>query len=63
MSKMNNYEKYAGMTVNERLYESGLLKEFDQARKAKDRDKMIQLLILTELTSKQAKETVDSILE
>ena len=63
MVEVNNYEKYAGMTVNERLQAFDLLEEFDQAREAKDGKKMIQLLILTELTPKQAKETVDSILE
>jgi hypothetical protein len=35
---------YSGMTVNERLVISGLLKEFDKARKKKDSKELISLL-------------------
>jgi hypothetical protein len=35
---------YAGMTVNERLVVSGLIDQFDKARKSKDRNKIIEIL-------------------
>ena len=50
--------KYAGMTVNERLYVSGLLDEFDKAVQLKDVDVIISILKIVELTD----ENIDSIL-
>ena len=50
--------KYAGMTVNERLYVSGLLDEFDKAMQIKDVDVIISILKNVELTD----ENIDSIL-
>lgn len=35
---------YKGMTVNERLYESGLLNEFDEANKNGNIERMTQIL-------------------
>ena len=45
---MNN--KYPGMTVNERLYVSGLMNKFDKAVKEKDVDEVISILKDVELT-------------
>jgi hypothetical protein len=42
--------KYAGMTVNERLYVSGLMNSFDEAVKQKDVTKVISILKDVELT-------------
>jgi molecular chaperone GrpE (heat shock protein) len=42
--------KYAGMTVNECLYVSGLLDEFEKAVAEKDADKAIRILKEVELT-------------
>ena len=42
--------KYAGMTVNERLFISGLMKDFDKAVKKKDVDKISSILKEVELT-------------
>jgi hypothetical protein len=51
--------KYSGMTVNERLYVSGLLDEFDKAVEEKDVDKVISILEKVELTDL----SIDPILE
>lgn len=37
-------ENYPGMTVNERLVASGLLTEFDEARKRKDKNAVVKIL-------------------
>jgi len=52
---------YAGMTVNERLYAAGLIKAWDAAVIMRDRVKMLEILMATELT-KQAAFTVDTTL-
>lgn len=41
--------KYAGMTVNERLYLSGLLKEYDKAISERNIDKVKAILEKVEL--------------
>jgi hypothetical protein len=48
------------MTVNERLFEAGLMEAFDAAALAKDRAEMVRLL--TELDVKDAAQSADSIL-
>lgn len=35
---------YSGMTINERLSLSGQMKEFDSAKRNKDREKLIAIL-------------------
>jgi len=50
--------KYAAMTVNERLVESGLLDRFDDAANRRDRSAMIELLAQVEVSS----DTADAIL-
>lgn len=47
--------KYAGMTVNERLYQSGLLDEFDRAVSEKNTDAAISILKEVELTDENIK--------
>ena len=42
--------KYAGMTVNERLYVSGLIDEFDKAVGEKNIHESIRILKKVELT-------------
>jgi len=51
--------KYKGMTVNERLWTSGLMAKFEKAIKEKDVTKARRLLEKVELT----KENIDPILE
>lgn len=41
--------KYAGMTVNERIYVSGLMDEFDKAVSEKKTDEVIRILKTVEL--------------
>lgn len=61
MELAHNFEsmdnKYKGMTVNERLYISGLMTNFEQAIKEKDVSKARRLLEKVELT----KENIDPI--
>ena len=45
--------KYAGMTVNERLYVSGLMGEFDEAVKQRNSEKVRAILEKVELNGKQ----------
>ena len=54
--------KYAGMTVNERLFAAGLLDEFDDATAAGNRAKMIEILSRVAMTPVQCTETTDAIL-
>jgi len=42
--------KYDGMTVNERLFVSGLINEFDIAVKKRDYNKIISILKIVDLT-------------
>jgi hypothetical protein len=53
---------YSGMTVNERLVISGQLEAWDVAVAAGDRAKMIEILMATDLTEKQAIFTADTTL-
>jgi hypothetical protein len=53
--------EYVGMTVNERLVLSGMNFCFDEAAKARDRNKMIQILVALELAPAGAAEMVDTI--
>jgi hypothetical protein len=41
--------KYTGMTVNERLYVSGLIDEFDKAVSEKNTTEVIRILHMVEL--------------
>lgn len=43
--------KYSGMTVNERIYVSGLMGEFDEAVENKNTEKVRAILEQVELTS------------
>ena len=53
---------YAGMTVNERLVVSGKIVIWDAAVARRDRAGMIEVLMSTELSEKQAAETTDAVL-
>ncbi|UTA48059.1 hypothetical protein L1F30_00625 [Simiduia sp. 21SJ11W-1] len=53
--------KYAGMTVNERLYVSGLMGEFDEAVENKDTEKVRSILEKVELTEESIKPILDKL--
>ena len=53
---------YTGMTVNERLVVSGQIEAWDAACSCRDRARMIEILIATELSADQAAATVDAAL-
>lgn len=52
-------KKYSGMTVNERLYVSGLINQFDKAVRERDVDRIRSILGDVELTE----ESIRPILE
>lgn len=51
---------YSGMTVNERLFVAGLLEEYEQAARRRDRGAMIEVLARVGVQPPEA--TVDPIL-
>lgn len=57
----SNHARFAGMTVNERLFVAGILDQFDDAARRRDRQAMLAYLIRV-LPDKAATETTDAIL-
>jgi hypothetical protein len=57
---MSAGSRYAGMTLNERLFVAGLLDAFDAAARARDRAEMIR--ILTDVDVEDAAWSADTIL-
>lgn len=55
-------ERFAGMTVNERLYAAGLMDDFDVAARGRDRMEMISILVRVDLSEAGAAESADTIL-
>lgn len=54
-------DKYGGMTVNERLYVSGLMDKFDNAVQKKDSKKAREILQKVELDEKNIKVILESL--
>ena len=54
--------KYGAMTVNERLFVAGLIEQFDSAAEARDRERLIEILKLVELTQEEADSMVTGLL-
>jgi hypothetical protein len=55
-------ERFGGMTVNERLFVAGILDQFDDAARRRDRQAMLAYLRRVAMTDSQAIETTDTIL-
>jgi hypothetical protein len=53
-------EKYGGMTVNERLFVSELLDEFEKAVVSKKIERIVQILKQVELTDENIKPILDN---
>ena len=58
---MSEQGRYAGMTVNERLFVAGLLEKFDEAVRLRDRAGIVRLL--TEVEVEDADSSADAILQ
>ena len=54
-------KKYIGMTVNDRLYASGLIDEFDKAVAKKDTKKVRSILKDVELVEESIKPILDKL--
>ena len=54
---------FSGMTLNERLFEAKLLKEFDSAVEQKDKERLINILTKVDISGDEAEKTVTTILE
>ncbi len=52
--------KYAGMTVNERLYASGLMDKWDKAVSEKNTVEVVRILKEVELTDENIRPILDS---
>jgi hypothetical protein len=50
------------MTTNERLYDAGLLDQFDSAAKSHNRDAMIQILMQVAISAEDSASIADKIL-
>lgn len=55
-------QDFGGMTVNERLFEAGLLQQFDTAIDSGDRQRAIEILLRVAMSDASAAETVDAVL-
>jgi len=53
--------KYSGMTLNEMLFEAGLIKEFDKAVKEKNELALIQILQKVNISAKNGKKIIKTI--
>jgi hypothetical protein len=54
---------YGGMTINERLFEAGLLEQFYRAAKSRNRETMIEILTKVSLLPEDAVWTADKMLK
>ncbi len=55
-------DRFRGMTVNERLFEAGLLDPFDDAARTRDAATMTDILIRVAIAEEGAKQIVTTVL-
>ena len=55
--------KYDGMTMNERLYESGMMDMFDEAFKNRDAKKLVNIYIQLGVQKEGAEKDIEEMLE
>jgi hypothetical protein len=58
----SDHTRFAGMTVNERLFVAGILDQFDDAARRRDRQAMLAYLHRVAMNDRAATETTDAIL-
>jgi hypothetical protein len=58
---MQDESRYAGMTLNERLFEAELIPEWEAAARSRNRERMIELLSKVGLGD-QAEQIADTVL-
>ena len=57
---MQQEENHSGMTVNERLYASGLLEEFEMAIRIKNVERVVQILKEVQLTDRNIRPILEN---
>lgn len=55
-------KKYLGMTLNEMLFKSGLMQDFDDAAKKRDRTKLLEILQKIEIDTQEREKIIETIL-
>ena len=63
MENMNNNKNLGGMTLNERLFALNLFNEFDDAVKAKDKERILSILNKCGLEEERAQASMEEILD
>jgi hypothetical protein len=58
-----NDNRFAGMTINERLFTAGLFKEWDRAARERNLPRMVEVLRQVELTAAEATAVTESVLQ
>jgi hypothetical protein len=59
---MTERDSVDGMTVNERLFHFGLFDKFDSAVRARDSERLVQVLLLAKLSEEAAMQTATTVL-
>ena len=59
---MSANSEYSGMTTNERLFNAGLLDDFDAAARARDDERMVAILQQVEFSESEARSITDTTL-
>ena len=54
-------DNYSGMTLNEMLFDSGLMKDFDEAMAKKDKRKLLKILAVINIKNNVAEKIIDTI--